>query len=83
MWCTAGFYHFLQFCLLCSVYIDIHMYVLYIICNVFQSEGVETESLGRHPLLSLDGAGTALVKLRRQFHCFLQAVSELMPKVLY
>ena len=41
----------------------------------------EDWSLGKHPLMSLDGAGVMLHMLRKQFHMFLQTVANTMPKV--
>ena len=38
-------------------------------------------SLGRHPLAGLDGAGSALTTLRKQFHSFLQTIANTMGKV--
>ena len=37
--------------------------------------------LGKHPLSGLDGAGTMLSLLRKQFHSLLQTTADIMPKV--
>lgn len=38
--------------------------------------------LGKHPLSGLDGAGTMLSHLRKQFHSLLQTTADIMPKVI-
>ena len=37
--------------------------------------------LCHHPLTGLEGAGVALAMLRDEFHSYLRAVSDLIPKV--
>lgn len=43
--------------------------------------GESDEMLGKHPLSGLDGAGTMLSLLRKQFHSLLQTTADIMPKV--
>ena len=47
---------------------------------MFQN-GESEEMLGKHPLSGLDGAGTMLSLLRKQFHSLLQTTADIMPKV--
>lgn len=54
------------------------------ICQVtYFLQFVESDDLclGYHPLSGLDGAGVMLQLLRKQFHSFLQTISDLIPKV--
>ena len=42
---------------------------------------LKESGLGKHPLTGLDGAGSALVVLRKEFHSFLQTIADIMGKV--
>ncbi len=48
---------------------------------MYQEEDSEIKMLKHHPLTGLDGAGIMLQFLRKQFHSFLKAASNVMPIV--
>ena len=47
----------------------------------FLQDLLKESGLGKHPLTGLDGAGSALVVLRKEFHSFLQTIADIMGKV--
>ena len=54
--------------------------VFVLLSNSSLQDLLKESGLGKHPLTGLDGAGSALIVLRKEFHSFLQTIADIMGK---